>query len=494
MEKKEILSVRNLSKTFSGITVLKNISFDLREGEVHALVGENGAGKSTLIKIISGVEVPDVGSHIYINGEEVHAMTAEKSTKLGISVIYQDISLFPNISIAENLIVGKYHKTFVNKAEIRSFVRKSFERVGLNMDVEQKVGELSIGQQQLVAIVRAISFEAKVIIMDEPTAALSPSEVKILFGIIENLKKMGIGVIYISHKLEEIFTVADRISVLRDGEVVARDQASAFDTQLLISRMVGRELRFMPMKKTRDSSEVLFEVRGLENKYVNIDHLKIHKYEILGVTGLVGAGRSEMAQTIFGMLPADRGEVYVHGEKIDFSSIKKAIRNGIGYLPENRITQGLFYGQNVVMNTTSASLDQFSKTFTFLNGRQEEEAARKYNDALEVRPKNHEAMIESFSGGNQQKILIGRWLTAGPKVLIIDEPTSGVDVGAKMAIHKYIRSLAEKGMAILLISSDLSEVMAISDRIVVMRQGKIVAEVDSEHATDEAILEAGLMG
>lgn len=494
MSSKRILHVENLSKTFSGITVLKNISFELREGEVHALVGENGAGKSTLIKIISGVETPDPGSRIFVNEEEVHGMTPEKSTGMGISVIYQDISLFPNMSIAENLMIGKYERKLVNKKFIRDFARKAFERVDLKMDLDRKVSELSVGQQQLVAIVRAISFEARVIIMDEPTAALSPSEVKILFGIIENLKKMGIGIIYISHKLEEIFTVADRISVLRDGEIVASGNADEFDTKLLISRMVGRELRFLPMKKSQESDEVLFEIKNLRNYAVDVPSLKIRKYEIVGLTGLVGAGRSEMAQTVFGMLPADEGEVWVHGQKINFKTIKSAIRGGIGYLPENRITQGLFYGQDAVMNTTSASLDAFTGTLNFLDNRAELENTKKYIETLEVRPKNHELMIESFSGGNQQKILIGRWLTAEPKVLIIDEPTSGVDVGAKLAIHKYIRSLADSGMAILLISSDLPEVMAISDRILVMRKGRIVAEVDAENASDEVILEAGLMG
>ena len=494
MERRQILSVDHLSKSFSGITVLKNISFALYEGEVHALVGENGAGKSTLIKIISGVETPDAGSQIFVNGEEVKGMTPEKSTKLGVSVIYQDISLFPNLSIAENLMVGKYDKKLVNRRQIREFAKQAFDRVNLDMDLEQLVSELSVGQQQLVAIVRAISFDAKVIVMDEPTAALSPSEVKILFGIIENLKKLGIGVIYISHKLEEIFTVADRISVLRDGEIVASGGVEEFDTHLLIRQMVGRELRFLPMKKSQDSDDVLFEVRNLRNSIVDVPSLKIHKYEIVGLTGLVGAGRSEMAQTIFGMIPAESGEVYVHGEQISFGSVRQAIQGGIGYLPENRITQGLFYGQNAVMNTTSASLDSFANLLSFLDNRKELDTTKKYIEALEVRPQNHQLNIESFSGGNQQKILIGRWLTAEPKVLIIDEPTSGVDVGAKLAIHKYIRSLADEGMAILLISSDLPEVLAISDRILVMRNGSIVTEVASEDASDEIILKAGLMG
>lgn len=491
---KELLSVDKLSKTFSGIRVLKNVSFSLGEGEVHALVGENGAGKSTLIKIISGVETSDPGSHIYIQGKEVHAMTPEKSSALGISVIYQDISLFPNMSIAENLMIGKYDKKLVHRKYIRTFAEEAFRRIGLDMDMEKRVRELSVGQQQLVAIVRAISFDAKIIIMDEPTAALSTNEVKILFEIIKNLKQMGIGIIYISHKLEEIFTVADRISVLRDGEIVSSGPVGEYDTKTLIRKMVGRELRFLPMKKSQESAEVLFEIRNLKNHVVDIPSLKIHKYEILGVTGLVGAGRSEMAQTVFGLIQADEGEVLVHGQSIDFSSVKRAIANGIGYLPEDRITQGLFYGQNVVMNVSSASLDAFAGALTFLDNKNEVSTARHYIEALEVRPSDHLANIESFSGGNQQKILIGRWLTAKPKVLIVDEPTSGVDVGAKLAIHKYIRSLADSGMAVLLISSDLPEVMAISDRIAVMRNGRIVTEVDADQATDEALLEAGLMG
>lgn len=489
-----LLAVEHLSKTYSGITVLKNVFFTLKRGEVHALVGENGAGKSTLIKVISGVEAPDPGSIIVVDGKRVHGMTPEKSTALGISVIYQDISLFPNMSIAENLVIGRYRKQIVNKKQIIDFAKKAFKNVDLEMDLDKRVCDLSVGQQQLVAIVRAISFEAKVIIMDEPTAALSPSEVKILFNIIENLKRMNIGVIYISHKLEEIFAVADRISVLRDGEIVSSGPASEYDSKLLIQKMVGRELRFVPMKKAQHSEDVLFEIRDLRNSFVDIPSLKIHKYEIVGLTGLVGAGRSELAQTIFGILRAEDGEIYVHGKKIQYATTKQATKGGIGYLPENRISQGLFYGQNIIMNTTSASLDHFSGMLSFLNSKKELRSTQEYINALEVRPQNPQALIESFSGGNQQKILIGRWLAADPKVLIVDEPTSGVDVGAKLAIHKYIRGLADNGMAILLISSDLPEVMAISDRILVMRNGRIVAEVNADEATDEVILEAGLMG
>ena len=491
-----ILEVRNLNKTYSGIQVLHDISFGLRRGETHALVGENGAGKSTLIKIIAGVVTPDDGSEIYWDGTLVPKMTAHKSIELGLSVIYQDISMFPNLSIAENICKGLYHDLFVDFRKIRARAQQALDTMGVEMDLSQRLGEISVGKQQLVAIARAITFDSKVIVMDEPTAALSSSEVAMLYRIIETLKERGISIVYISHKLEEIFTVADRITVLRDGYKVATDDAKNFTNESLINMMVGRELRFIPMRNELGASdEVLFEVKGLKNApMVNDVSFKVYKNEVLGITGLVGAGRSETAQTIFGLMPREAGDLYIHGEPVTIKDTNDAINKGICYLPEDRRTQGLFMGHSMTWNVTAVTLPKQRGKNGLLSGKMEQETCEKYIEAVSIRPPLPNIHAQNLSGGNAQKVLFSRWMNADPKVLIVDEPTAGVDVGAKAEIHKILRSMASQGVAVILISSDLSEVFAVSDRILVMREGRIVDEVATEEATQEGILEKGLIG
>lgn len=495
MPGEHILEVKNLNKTYSGIQVLHDVSFDLRRGEAHALVGENGAGKSTLIKIMAGVVEPDAGSEIYWDGELISKMTAAKSIELGLSVIYQDISMFPNLSIGENICKGMFHGAFVDFKKIRETAQKALDLMGVTLDLNQKLGEISVGKQQLVAIARAITFDSRVIVMDEPTAALSSSEVRMLYRIIETLKSHGVSIIYISHKLEEVFTVADRITVLRDGYQIATDEAKNFTNESLINMMVGRELRFIPMRNEKGASdEVLFEVRHLVNTpMVNDVSFKVYKNEVLGVTGLVGAGRSEMAQTIFGLMKPEHGELYVHGEKVTVRDASDAIRKGICYLPEDRRTQGLFMQQSMTWNITAVTLEKQRKS-GLLNGKLEQKTCRNYIDAVSIRPALPDLHAQNLSGGNAQKVLFSRWMNADPKVLIVDEPTAGVDVGAKAEIHRLLRNMVDKGVAVILISSDLSEVFAVSDRILVMREGRIVDEVATNEATQEGILEKGLIG
>ena len=454
-----ILEVRNLNKTYSGIQVLHDISFGLRRGETHALVGENGAGKSTLIKIIAGVVTPDDGSEIYWDGTLVPKMTAHKSIELGLSVIYQDISMFPNLSIAENICKGLYRDLFVDFRKIRARAQQALDTMGVEMDLSQRLGEISVGKQQLVAIARA-------------------------------------SIVYISHKLEEIFTVADRITVLRDGYKVATDDAKNFTNESLINMMVGRELRFIPMRNELGASdEVLFEVKGLKNApMVNDVSFKVYKNEVLGITGLVGAGRSETAQTIFGLMPREAGELYIHGEPVTIKDTNDAINKGICYLPEDRRTQGLFMGHSMTWNVTAVTLPKQRGKNGLLSGKMEQETCEKYIEAVSIRPPLPNIHAQNLSGGNAQKVLFSRWMNADPKVLIVDEPTAGVDVGAKAEIHKILRSMASQGVAVILISSDLSEVFAVSDRILVMREGRIVDEVATEEATQEGILEKGLIG
>ncbi len=490
-----ILQISNISKTYSGIRVLCNVDFDLVAGEVHALVGENGAGKTTMIKIIAGVEEPDEGGQIMFAGRQVSRMTAVRSMGLGVNVIYQDISLFPNLSIAENICKGIFRDPFVNRRKIRDRALQTLEAMNVRMDVNQRLEGISIGQKQIVAIARAVAVDAKVIVMDEPTAALSSSEVEMLYRIIRELKGKGVGIIYISHKLDEIFAVADRISVLRDGNMIATGSASAFDQKKLIRLMVGRELRFVPMhNEGGGGGEVLFEVRDFtsEPSFRGIS-FQVRRGEIVGLTGLVGAGRSEWAQTVFGLRKLQRGEMSIHGKKVSVRDADDAISKGICYLPEDRRLQGLFQGNSMARNMTAVTLKKMIRR-RLLSRPMETGVARKYIGKLSIRPELPEISVDHLSGGNQQKTLISRWLNADPKVLIVDEPTCGVDVGAKLEIHRLLRELAEHGVCVILISSDLSEVFALSDRILVMRQGAIVHEEETHAATQEGILSKGLLG
>lgn len=490
-----ILKIRNISKTYSGVRVLNEVDFDLLPGEVHALVGENGAGKSTMIKIVAGVETPDEGGEIYFAGQLIPNMTPHRSLKLGISVIYQDVSLFDNLSVAENICKGVVNDRFTNWKKIRQTAQEALDAMQVSLDLSQKLSSLSVGKKQLVAIARAITFQAKVIVMDEPTAALSKSEVEMLYKIIMGLKEKGVSIIYISHKLEEIFQLADRITVLRDGNRVITDKVEAFDQNKLISQMVGRELRFIPMRNEQGHCpDVLFEVRGFtkEPHFRNIS-FSVCKHEIVGLTGLVGAGRSEWAQAVFGLMKPQSGEIFLSGNKVTVSDTNDAIQKGICYLPEDKRTQGLFQGKPMSQNITSAMLPHVLR-HKMISRKLELKVADKYIQKISIRPNQPELNVESLSGGNQQKVLFSRWLEANPKVLIVDEPTSGVDVGAKLEIHRLLRELADDGICVILISSDLSEVLAVSDRILVMREGELVDEVEADRATQEGILQKGLLG
>jgi ABC-type sugar transport system ATPase subunit len=491
-----VFEVKNLSKTYSGIRVLDKVGFSVIKGEVHALVGENGAGKSTLIKIVAGVETPDKGSEIYFNGKREMLVTTAKTVHMGLSVIYQDISLFPNLSVAENISMASKKDVFVDWDAIKSTASQVLDYMGVKIDINCKLGSLSISKQQLVAIARALAFNSKVIIMDEPTSALSSSEVEILLDIIKNIKKDGVSVVYITHKLNEVFTVADRVSVLRDGEIVICDCISEFTQEKLIHYMVGRDLRFVPMhNEAGESDQVIFEVKNLtcEPYFRNIS-FKVKKNEILGLTGLVGAGRSELAQTVFGLFKMQSGEVFLNGKKIDIKTPKDAIELGMAYLPEDRRTQSMFFGQTVTRNITVAALNKVISKLKLLKASQEVKIAENFIDKLQVRPDRPLALIQTMSGGNQQKVMLARWLNTEPKLLIVDEPTSGIDVGAKLEIHKILRALADSGVGVILISSDLTEVIAIADRVIVMRKGNYVTEIAAEDATQESIIECGIMG
>lgn len=490
-----LLKTKGITKSYSGITVLSGIDFELRSGEVHAIVGENGAGKSTLIKILAGVVQPDTGGELYFEGALIPRMTVQKSRTLGISVIFQDISLFPHFTVAENICCGLKRSGLHKKNEANALAKEVLGSIGASLDYDALLGDISVGKQQLTAIARAVACKSKVIIMDEPTSTLSSSEVDMLYNVVKKLKQDGVGIIYISHKFDEVFALADKVTVLRDGELIKTDDISAFDQTSLINLMVGRELRFTPCHMQGEPGEILFAVKNITSRpYFQDISFEVRRNEVLGITGLVGAGRSEMAQAIFGLLPLEAGVIELAGKQLKHKSAAKAIANGICYLPEDRRQEGLFMKKSMETNISVGSLKKVLTKMGLISPKKESETTYKYIESLQIRPALPKLNAENLSGGNQQKVLTARWMNADPKVLIVDEVTNGVDVGVKAEIHRLIRSLASSGVAVIMISSDLPEVLAVSDRILVMREGRAVQVMDVINATQENILEKGLLG
>lgn len=485
------IRMENISKTFPGIKALDNVSMDIHKGEVLGLVGENGAGKSTLIKILSGVHEPDPGSTITIDGKTVDSISTRDSLKSGIVVIYQDFSLFPNLTVRENIGISQQlesGKKFISWKEMDQTARAAIDELGIDIDLGARLNSLSIAKQQLIAIARALAYDAKVIVMDEPTSTLSKGEVEVLFDIIKMLKERGIGIVFITHKFEELFIVSDRITVLRDGKHVGTYPATEVTHDQLIYLMVGREVTSDRLKGKNISEEIL-SVESISKKG-NFKDVSFHvkKGEILGITGLVGAGRTEVAHAIFGLNAPDSGEIKLEGKVIKPNSPKEAMALGIAYVPESRQLEGLILRQNVESNITLSTIQSFTNKLSFINFKNLSTSAIDWISKLGVRPGYPDMLTSKLSGGNQQKIVVAKWLSTDPKVLVVDEPTNGVDVGAKREIHLLLRKLADDGMGIVVVSSELPEILSISDRILVMRQGRIVAEFDGDEATSEAIM------
>lgn len=491
------LEMRNVSKTFPGVKALDRVELRLRRGEVHALVGENGAGKSTLIKILAGVEKPDPGAQIFVEGKDVKLLSSLDSTHRGIAVIYQDFSLFPNLTVAENIAFGREiseKKRFINWREIREAARQALTELQVNLDLDVQLEKLSAARQQLVAIARALVFNAKLIVMDEPTSSLSASEVNYLFEVIHRLLKKGIGVLFVSHKLHEVFRIAERITVLRDGKYIGTFARDEVTVDQVISLMVGREVAFTK-KYGYSTGAPLLEVRSLSKRGNFRDiSFALHKREILGLTGLVGAGRSELAQALYGLNSPDSGEVYLEGRRVTVRSPEEALRLGIAYMPENRQREGLLMRLPVAQNISVSVLDRIRNAFGMLDRYREKRLAQEYIKLLGIKPPNPDMLAMNLSGGNQQRLVMAKMLAISPKVLIADEPTQGVDVGAKAEIHELLQSMATRGMGILLVSSDLPEVLNLSDRILVMRKGRIVAEFAASEATQEKIMSKAVLG
>jgi rhamnose transport system ATP-binding protein len=481
-----LLKATDISKSYAGVSALKSVSFELERGEVRALVGENGAGKSTLIKILTGAVQPDSGV-VELEGRAVIDNNPHLSLALGIVAIYQQPSLFPDLTVAENIALAAEKQTLLRRVDWRARRAKAREllaRVGSDIEPDAVVGTLSMPQQQIVEIGKALGTDAKVLILDEPTASLTEREVQNLFRVIRDLRAHGVGLIYISHRLEEITEIADRVTVLRDGSLVETRSIQNVSRAELIRLMVGRELAAVFPKREVALGAVVLELRGRVN-------LTVRAGEIVGVAGLVGAGRTELAETLFGLRPAHDLEVLLRNQRVQIDSARQAVGLGIAYVPEDRRRHGLIMEMPVAANLTLADLQAIA-TYGLLDFAREHKLAWKLKEELAVKTASIDIPVDRLSGGNQQKVVIGRWLATNPAVLILDEPTQGVDVGAKSEIHRIMGELAARGLAILMISSELPEILGMSDRIAVMRAGRIEGIVDRREATQQRVLALAL--
>ena len=490
-----VLSLRSITKHFAGVHALTGVSFDLRPGEVHALVGENGAGKSTLIRIVTGAERPDAGT-ITVSGRDVAHMDPATSRSLGIAAIYQQPVLFPDLTVSENIALSIERRRPWGRVRWPARHASALEllgRVGASIDPGRLVETLTMPEQQLVEIAKAIGSHATILIMDEPSASLTGREVDRLCDVVSRLRAQGVGIIYISHRLEEVFTLADRVTVLRDGETVATRDRAAIDRQELIHLMVGRELSTVFPKRPIAPGEVALEVRSLTNRAAGLRNISfsVRRGEILGIAGLVGSGRTELAETIFGLRPADAGEVLVGGLPRRIGSPRDALAAGLAYVPEDRRRHGVVLDMPIASNLSLASLRSISRR-GLIDRRAERQGAQRLIDRLRIRVSGVDAEAGSLSGGNQQKVALARWLATEPAILMLDEPTQGIDVGAKAEIHALMQELAERGLAIVMISSDLPEVLGMSDRIAVMRRGTLAGVLSRAEATPQAILALAL--
>jgi rhamnose transport system ATP-binding protein len=486
-----LLEAKSITKSFAGVQALKAVSFDLRAGEVHALVGENGAGKTTLIKVMTGAEQPDSGA-LFVCGRAVPHNDPRISRSLGIAAIYQQPALFPHLTVSENIALALESHGFWRLINWKKRYRRAKEllsRIGASIDPDRIASKLTMPEQQLVEIAKAIGSDAKILIMDEPTASLTSREVDNLFGIIRLLRSQGVGIIYISHRLEEILSIADRITVLRDGETIATKSKDEVDRRQLIQMIVGRELAGIFPKRNVPVGEVVVELRNLGNRARGLHNISfaVRTGEILGISGLVGAGRTELAETIFGLTPPDSGEILLRGKPVQIASASDAIRLGIGYLPEDRRQNGVILTMPITVNTSIANLSPVSRN-GLIDATKERQLAEKYVGQLSIKPASVDVDLETLSGGNQQKVALARWLAIEPSVLILDEPTQGVDIGSKSEIHRLMADLVEHGVAIIMISSDLPEILGMSDRIAVLHAGTIAGLLSREDANQHSVL------
>jgi inositol transport system ATP-binding protein len=491
-----ILSVTQLCKSFSGVKALDQVQFNLKRGEVHALMGENGAGKSTFMKILSGLMAPDSGE-ILIEGERVRDASVSRMQKRGISMIHQEILIVPELTVAQNIFLGREKEASESSGWFSGWLddsimnRKAAElmrQLGVDIAPDTKMRYLSVAQMQMVEIAKALSNDAKVIIMDEPTSAISDKEVGSLFGIIRSLRKKGVSMIYISHKMDEIFEISDTITVLRDGKYIGTKSAADLDKNILIAMMVGREIDHMFPDPTGRFGDEVLAVKGLSKKgYFSDISFQVRAGEVLGIAGLMGAGRTEVARAIFGLDRLDQGEIHISGVRKEINSPRQALKQGIGYVSEDRKGLGFIPGMSVKDNMTLSSVRKYKKGW-FIDPETELYATDQMILDLKVKTSGADQQVIHLSGGNQQKVVIGKVLLASPNIIILDEPTRGVDVGAKFEIYKLIRNLAEQGIAIIMTSSELPEILGMSDRILVLSKGRQTAMLSKQEATQELIM------
>src|SRR5918997_105203 len=486
--------MRGITKRFPGVVALDEVDLELEKGEVHVLLGENGAGKSTLIKMLSGAYQPDEGE-ILLNGEPVSISSATDAQERGISTIYQEFNLVPQLTVAENIFLGRQPRRFgiVDYRKMRDEARKLLERMKVRVDPDALISDLGVAQRQMVEIAKALSLNARILIMDEPTASLSGQEVERLFEIVRGLKEEEVAMIFISHHLEEVAEIGDRVTVLRDGKVVDRVPASTEHSEL-VRMMVGRSVEAQFPRRRPEVGEILLEVKNLSREGVLEDiSFQVRAGEVVGMAGIVGAGRTELARAIFGADPVDSGEVWVEGRRMESDDPREAKRRGLGFVTEDRQGQGIVPPLSVAENLGLASLERNTHV-GLVDRREQRKRARKMIEDLNIRTPGPEQEIRYLSGGNQQKVVIGKWLLAESRVLIMDEPTRGIDVGAKVEIYELMNELTENGAGILMISSDLPEVLGMSDRIVVMSGGRITGELSVEEANGENVMELATQG
>ncbi len=485
-----ILQVQNLSKSFLGVKALDNIQFGLQKGEVHALMGENGAGKSTFMKILMGLLQPDSGEIIF-EGEVLKSNNVHENLQKGISMIHQEILVVPELTVAQNIFLGREtnYRSWLNDKAINQKAQEILDAIGIKINAQTKIKNLSIAEMQMVEIAKAISNNAKVIIMDEPTSALTDNEVAMLFKIIKDLKAKGVAIIYISHKMDEIYEITDRITVLRDGQYIATKNTNELDKNALIALMVGRQINDLFLENNSIKGESILSVQNLNKKGKFKDiNFEVHAGEVLGIAGLMGAGRTEIARAIFGLDKYDSGEIIIKGNKVEIKSPEDAIKNGIGYVSEDRKALGFIPALSIKENISLSSLGNFAKTW-FVNASNEHEAATRLATDLKIKSTSINQKVMTLSGGNQQKVVIGKVLLTAPSLVILDEPTRGIDIGAKFEIYKLINQLTDKGIAVIMISSELPEILGMSDRIMVLSKGKQTALLSKQEATQEKIMQ-----
>lgn len=484
------LEVKNINKSYGGVIALSNVDLDIKKGEIHCLVGENGSGKSTLVKIITGVVEPELGGEIIIEGVKFSKLTPLEAFKRGIQVVHQDFSLFPNLSVAENISIAQYikHSKVIHWNRMKKIAKETLDKLEINLPIDAPIGSLPIAEQQLVAICRALASEAKLIIMDEPTSSLTREEVIHLFNILRTLKEKGISILFISHKLDEILEIGERITILRDGKKIATININEASKQKLTYLMTGKEIFYQKYFYKPDNKEIVLEVKNLSKKgqYKNIS-FKLYKGEVLGIVGPLGSGKTELALSLFGMNPPDSGEIYVKGKFVELKSNIDAINQGIGYIPEDRLNQGLVLNQSIENNISITILKKLLNRFKLIDSLRKKEITKEAIRKFNIKTPSIEIPVKNLSGGNQQKVVIAKWFLIQPQILIMDSPTIGIDVLAKNSIYETIRELASHGVSVILISEEIPEVLNNCNRILVMRKGKIIGEFLSEKMTEEEL-------